>query len=468
MTLKKAPNKEGATRNYITRSQALKKLQVSLKDFQRLCILKGVYPRDVARGGTLTSKGINRRKLKKDKIYYHVNDVRYLGSGDLLAKFRDISAHLKRHRKLVTRGELYDAKLVERKRPRYSLATVVKERCPALVNAVADLDDAVSTIAAVAALPANKKKGIEPKVVDMCQMHLQHFLKYVSETRCLKKTFISIKGFYFQAEILEETVTWILPHCFAQEMPDEVDFNVIATFVEYYIELVKLVNFKLYSMAGLSYPPKVKPEFAHIGNEFVYMESTGGTAVTEGLFNGMRFSLSPEVPLVPTCLVILSAGGTITELENATHVIVDRPVADVDPTKDYVQPQYVFDCLNCGILLPVQQYAIGVPLPHHLSPFVDDLAVPDRQLELDKLVKEASQRSLTNDDPDDLKTQRIRFQEDIKKETTMTEEMKQMSKALMPKKTRRLLSKIEFGERRKAEAAEKLRQKKEAIKRKTK
>ncbi|GIX64439.1 pescadillo N-terminus family protein [Babesia caballi] len=480
MTLKKAPNKEGATRNYITRSQALKRLQVSLADFQRLCILKGVYPRDVARGGTLTSKGINRKKLKKDKIYYHVNDVRYLAAGELLNKFRDISAHLKRHRKLVMRGEKYDAKLASQKKPRYTLAAVVKERCPALVNAVADLDDAVSTIAAVAALPADNKRGIDPKVVDACQLHLQHYLKYVSETRCLRKTFISIKGFYFQAEILGETVTWILPHCFSQELPEEVDFKVIATFVEYYIELLKLVNFKLYSMAGLTYPPVLKPEFVNVAKEFVHMDVAGGTAVTEGVFSGLRFFISPEVPLVPAALVVISAGGALSDFDNATHVIIDRPVKEVDSTKDYVQPQYVFDCLNCGIPLPVQQYAPGVPLPHHLSPFVDDLAVPDRQVELDRLIQEASQRGLTNDDPEDLKTQRMKFQEEIKKETGMvsaeppspiwpqTEEMKEMSKALMPKKTRRLLSKIEYGEKRKAEAAEKLRQKKQVIKNKLK
>ncbi|KAK1938604.1 pescadillo N-terminus family protein [Babesia divergens] len=468
MTLKKAPNKEGATRNFITRSQALKKLQVSLRDFQRLCILKGVYPRDVARGGTLTSKGINRKKLKKDKVYYHVNDVRYLGSGDLLARFRDISAHLKRYRKLVKRGEHFDAKLADRKKPKYSLAPIVKERCPALVNAVSELDDAVSTIAAVAALPADSKKGIDSKVVAACNQHLQHFLKYVSETRCLKKTFISIKGYYFQAEILGETVTWILPHCFSQEIPDEVDFNVIMTFVEYYTELLKLVNFKLYSMSNFSYPPVVRPEFVNIGNEFVYMNISGGTTVPQGIFCGMRFCLSPEVPLVPTSLVILSSGGTLSDLPNATHVIVDRDVKEMDPKKDYIQPQYVFDCLNCGILLPVQQYAPGVKLPHHLSPFVDDLAVPDRQVELDKLIQEASQGYLNSDEPEDLKSQRIMFQEDIKQETQLTDEMKEMSKALMPKKHRRLLSKIDFAERRKAEAADKLKKKKEAIKNKTK
>ncbi|GFE54666.1 pescadillo N-terminus family protein [Babesia ovis] len=468
MTLKKKPNTEGNTRNYITRSQALKRLQVSLRDFQRLCILKGVYPRDVARGNTLTSKGINRKKLKKDKIYYHINDVRYLAAGDLLAKFRDISAHLKRYRKLVARGELLDAKLADKRRPKYSLTGIVKERCPALVNAVAELDDAISTIAAVAALPADGKKGINPKVAAECHQHLQHFLKYVSETRCLKKTFISIKGFYFQAEILGETVTWILPHCFSQALPDEVDFNVIATFVEYYLELVKLVNFKLYSMVGMSYPPVIKPEFANIANNYVHMDVTGGSAVKEGLFSGMRFFLSPEVPLVPTSLVILSSGGTLSDINHCTHVIIDRPVNEMDNKKDYVQPQYVFDCLNCGILLPVQQYAPGVKLPHHLSPFVDDIAVPDRQIELNKLIQEALRHNLPEDDPEDLKAQRLQYQEGIRQEVTMTPEMKQMSKALLPKKTRRLLSKIEYGEQRKAEAAEKLRQKKLAIKNKTK
>lgn len=37
----KKRGESGAAKNYVTRNQAIKKLQISLADFRRLCILKG-------------------------------------------------------------------------------------------------------------------------------------------------------------------------------------------------------------------------------------------------------------------------------------------------------------------------------------------------------------------------------------------------------------------------------------------
>ena len=39
----KVRGKAGAAKNFTTRSAAVKKLQCSLADFRRLCILKGMY-----------------------------------------------------------------------------------------------------------------------------------------------------------------------------------------------------------------------------------------------------------------------------------------------------------------------------------------------------------------------------------------------------------------------------------------
>ena len=58
----------------------------------------------------------------------------------------------------------------------------------------------------------------------------------------------------------------------------------------------------------------------------------------------------------------------------------------------YVQPQWIFDCVNYRKLLPVEDYFSGKELPPHLSPFVQekegDYIPPERQAMLEEQRKE--------------------------------------------------------------------------------
>ena len=52
---------KGEASQYKTRSNAIREMQVSLQDFRRLCILKGVYPRE-------PKKKFNRFQRRKKPV----------------------------------------------------------------------------------------------------------------------------------------------------------------------------------------------------------------------------------------------------------------------------------------------------------------------------------------------------------------------------------------------------------------
>ena len=39
---------------------------------------------------------------------------------------------------------------------------------------------------------------------------------WVVRTAALRRTFVSVKGFYFQAEVVGQPVTWLVPHALSQ------------------------------------------------------------------------------------------------------------------------------------------------------------------------------------------------------------------------------------------------------------
>ncbi|KAJ6256716.1 hypothetical protein Dda_8582 [Drechslerella dactyloides] len=478
----------GNARNFITRTQAVRKLQISLPDFRRLCIFKGIYPREPR----------NKKKANKGSTapatFYYTKDIQYLLHEPVLQKFREHKSFSKKLSRALGRGDFSDAKRLESlHKPRIKLDHIIKERYPAFIDAVRDLDDALSTIFLFANLPANR--DIPASTIATCARLAHEFQHWVIRKRALRRSFLSIKGIYYGAEIQGQEVLWLVPYKFAQNVPADVDFRIMLTFLDFYTTLMGFVLFKLYTMENLVYPPRfdktldeqgaglrafqlegrkvaqveaappvptkerdisrplatieakikeieeniqrdggdeddtVAAEFADDGekvneglDEFVPVRSKDGstgdilpqpTADTNqgkltNIFADFTVFLSRETPREPLEFILRSFGckrigwdpvlgeGSFTTNDadpSITHQIVDRPlIAGLTPAppptdndtemgnstsakgkvlgRIYVQPQYIWDCVNAGRILRPDAYAQGAELPPHLSPWV--------------------------------------------------------------------------------------------------
>ncbi|XP_012275062.1 pescadillo homolog [Orussus abietinus] len=421
---KKYESGEGA--QFMSRKAVLKKLQLSLNSFRRLCILKGIYPREPR----------NRKRAQQGKtgikILYHKKDIQFLLHEPIIWKLRDYKIFNKKLNKAKSLNDHSKIKWYLSNHVSIKLDHIVKERYPTFIDALRDLDDCLTlcflfgTFPSLAHIPRDQTL--------LCRRLVVEFMHAVIAAKALRKVFISIKGYYYQAEIKGQTITWIVPHnfCFEPQKKSEIDFIVMSTFVEFYTVLLGFVNFKLYHSLNLYYPPKLNDIGCHdkelVDEEAFVSEriaaltaplissnsdrtveeeecqidqfsNTGETDQLEAtkveaakidklkiLFKGLKFFINREVPREPLVFVLrcfgaevswdktLFIGATFDENdETITHQIIDRPSIDKQYiSRYYVQPQWVFDSVNARERLPVEKYLMGVTLPPHLSPFTDD------------------------------------------------------------------------------------------------
>ena len=159
-----------------------------------MCILKGVYPRVPPKG----PKG-------NDKVYYDIKDISYVMHEPLLAKFREFKSFMKKIRKSSGRNQFEDARRKDELKPKITLDHLVKERYPRFIDALRDMDDALCMIHLFASLPSQGR--IIAEKTQSCAQLAAHWQYYVSKSRCLSKVFISVKGVYFQAEVIYRIYT---------------------------------------------------------------------------------------------------------------------------------------------------------------------------------------------------------------------------------------------------------------------
>lgn len=424
----------------MTRKYALQKLQLSLNDFRRVCILKGIYPREPK----------NRRKAQRGatdiKILYHRKDINFLLHDPLMWTLRDIKIWNRRIKYAHSIKDKHLKRIRLEKYPQMKLDHVVKERYPTFVDAIKDLDDCLTLLFLFSTFPA--LKVVKREVTAMCRRLTIEWMNWIIAAKALRKVFVSIKGYYFQAEVKGQTVTWIVPHYypFQPQSKNEVDFNIMSVFVEFYTIMCGFVNFRIYHSLNLAYPPKFSVSLdseeaqtdesvfvseriaaltvdmakAEAGNldgegedEELDLEMFAGEGDTEkiqklrdennsinrlkNLFKGLRIFINREVPREPLVFIIRCFGGKVSwdksifvgatfdeDDETITHQIMDRPMMTDKKymSRDYVQPQWIFDSVNRRKLLPTNKYFLGVTLPPHLSPFVnlkDDDYIPPEE-----------------------------------------------------------------------------------------
>ncbi|CAH1391574.1 unnamed protein product [Nezara viridula] len=417
----------GEGNQYWTRATALRKLQLSLKDFRRLCILKGIYPREPK----------NRKKAQKGatgiKTLYNKKDIQFLMHEPIIWKFREMKVQGRKIGRAKAMNENGLARRLMNKHVIINLDHIVKERYPTYLDALRDLDDCLTLCTLFSTFPSIKH--IPRDQSSLCRRLVLEFMQAIITSRALRKVFISIKGYYFQAEIKGVTITWIMPHQFSFEPQtrEEVDFRIMSTFVQFYIVLLGFVNFRFYNSLNLYYPPRISIasdesddlidkaglESERIAALNIPLSCTSTDVNTEEeqdpvesfnmamdendkmekayleaekirklkkLFEGLKFFLNREVPREPLVFILRSfgalvswdktlfVGSTFDETdETITHQIVDRPsLSKQYVSRYYVQPQWIFDSVNARELLPVEKYFIGAVLPPHLSPFVEE------------------------------------------------------------------------------------------------
>lgn len=409
----------------MSRLAALNKLQLSLNDFRRLCILKGVYPREPK----------NRKRAQRGntaiKILYHKKDINFLLQEKLVWTLRDMKIMNRRIKYADSIGDKRLKRLRLEQYPEMKLDHVVRERYPTFIDAIKDLDDCLTLLFLFSTFPALKQVSRDQTA--LCRRLTVEFMHYVIASKALRKVFVSIKGYYFQAEIKGEMVTWIVPHYYPYQPQarGEVDFRIMATFVEFYTIMSGFVNFRLYSSLNLLYPPQfnvsLDSEQSQVDENAFVSERIAALSVDllrtcddqdeepeemdlqlisndgdsekvrkmhereqqlkrlKTLFKGLKFFINREVPREPLVFIIRCFGGKVSWDKNSfvgatfdendesiTQQIVDRPTIDKKYiNRDYIQPQWVFDSVNRCELLPTNKYFMGVTLPPHLSPFVN-------------------------------------------------------------------------------------------------
>uniref|UniRef100_A0A1I8FEU3 BRCT domain-containing protein n=1 Tax=Macrostomum lignano TaxID=282301 RepID=A0A1I8FEU3_9PLAT len=381
----------GEATTFISRKQALKRLQLSLKRLPPA----GVYPQE-ARHASRQQRRVNKGS-STPKVYYHLKDIQFLGHERVMQKLRDIKAHLKKAKRAKERGEMHTVDRLQRNFPAYTPGPHHPGALPAFEDAVRDLDDCLCLCFLFSRLP--KERGVPVEQIRLSARLTVQFLHWVIAARALRKrTSTSACPWCGRCRTSWACTTrpmWTSKFCALSTI-----FTPPCWVWDWLTRLRWLTRWTPPTtarrrgheefMASLNQPLLSRRGGEAEGNpaepdDFPDEEAEGAEAASaarrkaraqQRLFNGCRFFLNRETPRQILCFVSWSPlsgpGSRYPESDQrVTHQIVDRPLGDSRLSgRAYVQPQWVFD--DCTS----RPAAAAAASPQPVSPRYYSLTMP--------------------------------------------------------------------------------------------
>lgn len=358
--------------NYISKKEAIKELDISEDDFEKACVYLSIFP--------VIGKAKQSIGSIANDFCYKLSDIRKIGSST-------VYHNIKINKKIdIKKQQFQENNLIDKanniKYARIRLIPFIKNKYKSFGESLCDLGNSLKFIYLA-------------KLLKISNFDIQNeFENFIIEKRILNYGFMSVNGIYYQLNVEDKMVLWMIPY----KINDLNNFYKNNLFkyedIKFFNEMINSVNL-LYNDnlqllnnntstntwdINFNYLKHAIPLLEmHIKLVIHKLKMMEIKNITVDIFKDKTFSIKTVSIKEQLEFTIKCLGGQINE--NGNIIVCDdiSLVCLLEPTKLYVQSQFIFDCLNKKEFLDPQLYLTGKILPKHISPFKSVFDIIDTQ-----------------------------------------------------------------------------------------
>lgn len=354
----------GDGERYISKDLVMRNLGLGPKEFDRLATLCGVHP--------YVPK--NRQRIDKiEGFYYRLSDANKLVHSDAYRTMVQNRRLDKRRQRYAGTGLEY--KIENIRYEEHGYVDLVKERYKTFCECVDGLNHSLSE------LYLGRMLGLSQEIAGV----LGEFEEFIAGRSLLEYSFMSQSGVYHQVSFGKIKVIWFVPYRGTElrevveekrEEPQrpgwsELNFlDFVSSSEEESSESEECVTGNDPNKMDVSLLVYSIPVLTtHCRLALHKLRKMYSSHPRSNLFSGTRFYIKSNTVGDSLRLIVRSGGGEVVDDAGGADVYVSETADELIEGIVYVQPQYLFDCLNSKSRMDAGPYWIGKTLPKHSSPF---------------------------------------------------------------------------------------------------